>query len=232
MILMVAALFIAFKLLALPHRRVVAYMLLWPGTDPAPFEGDRRPDPTGARVALRGAAAMAAGLGLALTVRAVPEGVRPWLLILAALMTVHLGLFDVLAGLWRRAGIPVGRICPSPWRSKSLGEFWNRRWNMAFHDVARDRIYRPIARRWNRPVALAATFLISGFLHELVISLPAGGGWGLPTLYFAIHGLVVALEKRGWVPAHPLTAAAAVLLPLPLLFHETFRTEVILPWVS
>lgn len=39
-------------------------------------------------------------------------------------------------------------------------------------------------------------FLLSGLLHELAISFPAGGGWGGPLCYFALHGVLMRVEKR------------------------------------
>jgi alginate O-acetyltransferase complex protein AlgI len=136
-----------------------------------------------------------------------------------------------MAGALRCAGLRVGRICPSPWLSDTLAEFWGRRWNMAFHHPMREKVYLPLARRWGGTAAAIAVFAVSGLLHELVISLPAGGGWGLPTLYFAIHGGLMLLERRGWLPKSRLATAAFVLLPAPILFHPPFIENVVLPLV-
>jgi hypothetical protein len=227
MVAMVAALFLAFKAVSLPQRRALPYLLLWPGTDPRPFESTRRPDPTAARLLGQGTAFAAAGLFAI----AVLGASHPYLAMLGAILAVHLGLFDVLAAAWRWYGLDVGRICPDPWRSRSLAEFWGARWNLAFHVVARDRIYRPIARRWGRNAALAAAFLFSGLMHELVISVPAGGGWGLPTLYFALHGALVALERAGRLRTGRALTLACVIGPAPLLFHLPFVENVVLPMV-
>jgi hypothetical protein len=43
--------------------------------------------------------------------------------------------------------------------------------------------------------ASLAVFLISGLLHELVITLPAGGGYGGLTWYFLIQGLLTQVEN-------------------------------------
>lgn len=237
MALLVAALFAGFKAVSLPRAgavRTLLYVSLWPGMGPAPFEAERRPDRLAGGLLWRGFCEAAAGVALlgAGAASSLSECAKAWLSIGGALVTVHLGLFDMLAGAWRRIGFPVGRICPSPWRSRSLSEFWGRRWNMAFHIVMRDRVYGPIGRRWGNGPAVAAVFLLSGVLHELVISVPAGGGYGLPTLYFALHGLIVMAEKRGAIAGGRWLTAAAVLGPLPILFHPWFVNRVVVPWVA
>src|ERR1022692_4792814 len=69
-------------------------------------------------------------------------------------------------------------------RLASIAEFWGRRWNSAFRDLAHPFVFVPAARRWGLVVALWVSFAVSGFAHELVISVPAGAGFGLPTAYF------------------------------------------------
>src|SRR5262245_18669984 len=177
MILAVAALFAGFKLATRPKRRILRYLLLWPGMDPAPFEGEPRSDPKAWSLGIRGLLELE--VGVAIVAAAVlgpwPPIARAWMAIAGTLATVHTGLFDFLAGFWRWRGVPVDRICPSPWKSASLSEFWGRRWNHAFHVFARDRIYRPLAEAWGKEPATAAVFLASGLFHELAISFPAGG---------------------------------------------------------
>jgi alginate O-acetyltransferase complex protein AlgI len=140
----------------------------------------------------------------------------------------------------------------SPLRSASLAEFWNRRWNTAFNTLANQLAFRPLARRLNARRAILAVFLISGLIHELVISVPARGGYGLPTLYFLIQGIGVLFERRRrnraltenlkpnvsfrrFLPGRRvkrwLFMAAFTALPVPLLFHPPFIHHVILPMV-
>ncbi len=44
-----------------------------------------------------------------------------------------------------------------------------------------------------------AIFLASGLLHELGITLPVRSGFGLPTLYFLLHGILTIVGKNGGV---------------------------------
>ena len=88
--------------------------------------------------------------------------------------------------------------------------------------------------------AMLATFLVSGLIHDLVISVPAGGGDGLPTGYFVLQGLGVVGERsgagrwlglgegwRGWVFTVLITAGPAFWLSPPPFVHN-----VILPMLS
>ena len=100
-----------------------------------------------------------------------------------------------------------------------------------------DRIlFLPPLRWWLKPrVAAFGVFLISGVLHEMAISYPAGSGFGLPMAYFGIHATAVYAERavlklKTWPVAAARTwTIALVFLPLPLLFHHAFRTQLVLP---
>jgi alginate O-acetyltransferase complex protein AlgI len=83
-------------------------------------------------------------------------------------------------------------------------------------------------------------FLVSGLIHDLIISVPAGAGYGLPTLYFLVQGAGLLFERsqvggklglrhgwRGWAFVLLVTAAPAF-----WLFHPAFVTRVILPFMQ
>jgi alginate O-acetyltransferase complex protein AlgI len=72
-----------------------------------------------------------------------------------------------------------------------------------------------------------AVFLGSGVLHELAITLPVRSGFGLPTLYFTLHGLLTLFERKLGRPIGKIPALLAVVLPLGLLFPPAFQKEVI-----
>ena len=97
-----------------------------------------------------------------------------------------------------------------------------------------------VASRLNLPAACLAAFLVSGLIHDLVISVPAGGGYGLPTAYFMVQGFAVLFEHsrtgrrmglrggwRGWVCTVIVTAGPAF-----WLFHPPFVRNVILPMLT
>ena len=75
-----------------------------------------------------------------------------------------------------------------PLVSTSLREFWGRRWNTAFRDLTHRFLFRPCASWFGPRWGILAGFLFSGAIHDLVISVPARGGYGGPTAFFAIQG--------------------------------------------
>ena len=176
LVLITGAVYVLFK--GLMFRPSLGYLLLWPGMNPAPFAERRTSD--GLRLAAWGLAKMAAGALL------LAWAAHPLVVLVGIGLLVHFGLCDVLCGLWRKGGVPVERLFVNPAASKTLSEFWGRRWNLAFHAVTKRWIFAPAARRWGAGWGVAAAFLWSGLLHDLLLSVPAGGGYGRPTLYFVL----------------------------------------------
>jgi alginate O-acetyltransferase complex protein AlgI len=218
------------------------YLLLWPGMDPGPF---RSPSHKGAPPTLVewfvAVAKMALGAVLMWGVaRIVPPDevvVRGWIILVGLGLALHCGLFHAVALAWRAAGIPVEPIMNAPLRAHSVSAFWGGRWNLAFRDVAYRFVFRPSLARFGAAGAGRIVFLFSGMLHELAISLPAQGGFGLPFLYFMIQSMAVELEhsslgrhlglRRGW--RGWLFAALVVVSPAGLLFHRPWLENVVLP---
>ena len=162
-----------------------------------------------------------------------------WLGLLGLVFLLHFGLFHFLALVLRRIGINARPIMRAPILATSLADFWGRRWNAAFHKLAHTFAFLPLRRSIGTGGATLAVFFISGLFHEAVISLPAGGGYGLPTVYFLIQGLGLLFERtktgrrlglgfglRGWI----FTAACTV-GPAVWLFHPLFINNVILPFL-
>jgi hypothetical protein len=244
MLVVIGALFFAMKALVsvesrardgtwLPPLRWAAFATVWPGMRPA-LVARLQPGRSGAATLLKtGLAYMGLGTTLFLLAhlawRLTASAVLATVLLLPALsFLLHFGAFGVVAGLWRAAGADVGPLFRTPWRPAGLGEFWSRRWNLAFSEMTSLAVYRPLALRVGKRAALVAGFLFSGLLHEVAISLPVRAGYGRPMLYFAIHGVLTQLERERGPFGRPATFLAVV-LPLPLLFHQPFLQGVIWP---
>jgi predicted DCC family thiol-disulfide oxidoreductase YuxK len=175
-----------------------------------------------------------------------------WIGMIGMILLLHFGLFQLLAIGWHKAGIDAEPVMNAPLRSKTLNEFWGRRWNSAFSRLAFEFVSRPVTRllrerhscdptrrspasstlHFGVAIATLAAFLVSGLIHELVISLPAGAGYGLPTAYFLLQGIGILLERafpqiRGRIFTILITA-----VPAFWLFHPPFVHRVILPFMK
>jgi hypothetical protein len=225
-----------------PAWRQAAYLVAWPGMD---ADGFLDATSAGRRCAAlewrQTAARIAVGVLLLFGVaRAIPSEYPlavGWTGMAGAILCLHFGVFHLLSCAWRGAGVDARPLMNHPLEASSLGDFWGRRWNTAFRDLTHRFLFRPVAQRFGVRVGLVAGFLASGVVHDLVISVPAGGGYGRPTLYFAIQGASVLIERSpfgrrkgldaGW--RGRLLAAAALVAPAGLLFHPPFVVGVIVP---
>ena len=247
--LLAAAVFAGCKWLTWRHaparlRRVnaarsLAYLVAWPGMDATRFL-DRSAHPD--RPLLREPfAALAKTVGGAVLLFVVARRVAPvsiyaagWFGMAGTVLLLHFGTFHLLSIAWRSVGVDARPLMDRPTRAASLADFWGARWNTGFHRLAQDLIFRPAVRRFGPAGATVLTFLASGLVHDLVISVPADGGYGLPTLYFLIQGGGVLFERRA-LRRRPVirrvVTIACVLLPAPLLFHPPFVSNVFVPFM-
>lgn len=155
-------------------------------------------------------------------------------------LSLHFGLFHLLSCTWRHWNIPAAPIMNRPLLSHSLAEFWGRRWNLAFRDLTHRFLFLPLLSRCGAVGALLIGFLVSGVIHDLVISWPADGGYGLPTIYFMLQGMGVVVERStcgrrlGLGQGLPgrLFCVACILMASPLLFHRPFLERVVVPFLS
>jgi alginate O-acetyltransferase complex protein AlgI len=149
--------------------------------------------------------------------------------IAALLLAVHLGICDLLPWLLRWAGFGVPLLFDRPWAARSLAEFWSRRWNLAFVEMNQRLFARTLYRRLGKTGSRLALFALSGLLHELALSFPAGGAWGLPLGYFLLQGALVGVEKRFRIVNRAWTWFWLIATS-PWLFHEPFRRALIIPF--
>ena len=126
-----------------------------------------------------------------------------------------------------------------PLQSKSLGEFWGKRWNLGFRQLSHEWVFAPLRKHFGIAIATLGAFLASGLIHDLVISVHARAGYGLPTAYFFAQGIGVLIERSsvgikiglshgatGWLWMAVFTAA-----PAYFLFHPSFAMRVMLPFL-
>ncbi|MGC2328868.1 MAG: MBOAT family protein [Candidatus Sulfotelmatobacter sp.] len=229
-----------------PHsaRRSLAYLAAWPGMDAETFLDSRQVVPTPQLEEWLWAAVKTAFgiLLLWIVARRVPETqalVRGWVGLFGVIFLLHFGSFHLVALVWQACGVVAQPIMQKPILSKTLSEFWGRRWNLGFRQVAYDLIFRPLHKHIGVAAASLLVFLASGVIHDLVISLPARGGYGLPTAYFILQGLGVTLERSvvgkrlgiqkglaGWLFMFVIAAGPAF-----WLFHPPFVLRVMLPFM-
>lgn len=229
-----------------PLWQQLSYLLLWPGLDPGAFLVPR-PSPAARRPTTRewllGAAKLAAGLvilfGIARLVPPEHPYVVGWVGMVGTIMVLHFGSFHLLSCFWRSIGVNARPLMYSPLVSVSLGELWGRRWNTAFRDLTHTFLFRPLTARFGARGGVFAGFLFSGIVHDAVISVPAGGGYGGPTVFFILQALGILAERsrfgkqiglgsgwRGWIFTVLMLA-----IPAPFLFHPPFVLGIVVPFM-
>jgi hypothetical protein len=224
------------------RARVAGYLLAWPGMDALTFLDARitaeRPT-RGEWIAavtkfLLGAILVWYAAGRFVADRPMVAG---WVGMVGLIFLLHFGAFHLLSLAWRHYGVEAEPLMRAPLLATSLADFWGRRWNTAFHELVHRFTFRPLRRVAGARGATLVVFFVSGLVHELVISVPARGGYGGPTAYFLISGFGVLAEHSrmgrraglggGWRGrVFTLTVTAG---PVALLFHPPFVHHVILP---
>jgi len=227
-----------------PWWRHVGYLLAWPGMDASAFlRSEPRTERPPTRQWAGAAAKMLAGIalfwGAARFVPADQEIVLGWLGMLGVVLMLHFGLFELLSCAWRTIGVAAHPLMHRPLAPVRLSDFWGRRWNTAFRDLTHRFLFRPLTEHLGARWGVAAGFVFSGLVHDLIISVSAGGGYGGPTLYFGLQAAALLGERshfgqalglgrgwRGW-----LFTMLALALPVWLLFHAPFVREVVVPFM-
>lgn len=231
----------------------IGFAGFWVGMRPKLFaDVPRRPRTLVGGYFLRGFKNLLFGLALALVAKSAWIATAGWgaserLLITSTLLLpglsliLHFGLFNWLTAFWRWQGAECEAVFREPLKSTSLTEFWGKRWNLAFSEMTTLAVFRPLRVRWGPTPAMLVSFVFSGLLHELAISVPVRAGFGWPLIYFLIHGLGMLIENR-WlmvgqlIDARPwvgrLWTMTWLILPLPLLFHQPFLRGCIWPLIG
>lgn len=224
--------------------RSAAYLLGWPGMDAEAFldANQRVPTPPPSTWLWAISETVLGTILLWVVTRSIPRGeplLSGWVAMLGLILFLHFGTFQIVALLWQSVGVNAKAIMSAPLRSTSLGEFWGKRWNLGFRQLSHELIFRPLHRRLGTDAASFLVFAVSGLIHDLVISLPARGGYGLPTLYFMLQGAGMTIEHSRFGKRLGLGQGMSgccfmmVFLAAPVfwLFHPWFVLRVILPFM-
>jgi hypothetical protein len=222
------------------------YLLAWPGLDADAFLSSKRLPPK-ERVHPREWSFAALRLVIGVTLFWVVAGlvsedhkiIFGWLGMIGLILMLHFGAFHLLSCAWRSLGIDARPLMNRPLSSVSVGEFWGRRWNTAFRDLTHRFLFRPLNSKLGPRWAILAGFVFSGLIHDVVISVPAGGGYGGPTLFFGTQAVAMFAERsragraiglgRGW--RGRLFTMLTLVLPAYGLFHPPFVRNIIVPFM-
>lgn len=255
MLALIAALFLGMKAVvgvsaraagekALPFDRWTIFSILWAGMRPVLFEGPpTKAKPYGA-MALQGSLCAFAGALLMTTTGPVWRWTDSVFLVtilffIGSSLLVHYGFFTLAAAFWRARGFDCEPLFRNPLVAENLGDFWGKYWNLAFREMTSLAVYRPLKGRLGSVLPLFPAFVLSGLFHEVAISAPVRDGYGLPLLYFLLHGTLVGGERIGLKKGFVIQGYWGriwtffwLILPLPVLFHGPFLRGVIWPLIG
>lgn len=225
--------------------RHFGYLFLWPGLDAAAFLNPDR-QPVRPRRSEWCFAFAKTALGVVLIVGAVGSIPQKnpllvgWVGMIGSVFALHFGIFHLLSCAWRRVGVEAKPLMNWPVSAMNVSDFWGRRWNTAFRDLTHRFLFRPLVARIGARWAVAVGFLFSGLVHEVVISFPAGAGYGGPTVFFAVQGVALLAERSavgrrmglGRGLRGRFFTAVVLLVPVYALFHPPFVLEIIVPFLE
>ncbi|HEV2608615.1 MAG TPA: MBOAT family protein [Xanthomonadaceae bacterium] len=145
--------------------------------------------------------------------------------------------FAAVDALLALIGTAFGRALPTlsdaPLLSRSVSEFWAKRWNRVVSKILHDRFYKPFA-KYGTTVALLAAFAASAALHAWLIGILMGAtcaaSWAA---FFLAQPLLILVERRlrvrhwrpllGWLWTMSALGLLSPLFTEPLLrWFETF----------
>ncbi len=150
------------------------------------------------------------------------------ILFVAISMGFHFGMLRLLTAFWRMLGFPVRTLFRNPLVMKGFRDFWGMRWNLAYSQMMARAVKKPLTPIVGEKWSVFAVFVASGLLHELAITVPVQGGYGWPTLFFVINGIITVFEKeKSWRMG--LCCGILLVMGLPYLFGEKFVEEIIIP---
>ena len=160
--------------------------------------------------------AVLAAIGLMIVIDIAPaiDGTGYWVLRWLGGALFFYGLADAVEGvvrtLYRAIGISVPRQQIVPIVSRSVQEFWGKRWNRAVSAWLRTHCFLPFARRRQIRIGLVAAFCASAVFHAYFTWVAVGGVMAFAMAgFFLIQGMFVLFELSAQVARwHPILAHA------------------------
>jgi len=115
-----------------------------------------------------------------------------------------------------------------PILSKTLKEFWSKRWNVVIQTLLATNIFFPLAKRGYRNLGLFATFFVSGFFHIYPLLMLGLSWWSTLSMFtfFIIHLILLRVEKvfglygSWWLIPIMLLLSPLFMEPIILLFTD------------
>jgi len=219
--------------------RKLAYLFLWPGMDARGFLTQPASKLPTASEWIAAALKTLVGISLIFGSRLFDQALFVgWMAMVGVVFALHFGSFHLLSCFWRSRGIQAVPLMDRPMLASSVSDFWGKRWNVAFRDLTHRMVFLPVLKRHGRTAALMTGFLFSGVIHELAITVPAGGGYGGPMVFFILQGCAALFERSktgkrfglGKGLRGLLFTQGLLLLTVALLFPPPFVLRIINPF--
>ncbi len=146
------------------------------------------------------------------------------------------------------SGRPTAEVFRMPPLAASPVDFWGRRWNLTFRNLAHRLVFLPTRRVVGVRAAGLLVFVLSALVHEYTVWAALGGGLGWMSAFFLLQGAAVVLLslRRGrplWthrgegqrLVARGVAVVGHVLwmeLTAPLFFYPLRRIVQVQHWLS
>jgi Membrane bound O-acyl transferase family len=114
---------------------------------------------------------------------------------LAFIYTLTEGAYCLLYATYRLAGFRPPPLHRHPAASRSVQEFWGKRWNLTVSGWLGETFFRPLARRGLPVPGVLLAFFVSAVVHAYIWEVALGLGMAALMLgYFCVQGMIVGVE--------------------------------------
>ena len=138
-------------------------------------------------------------------------------------------MFRAVVIVCAAVGYCVPLLHNNPFLSRSLQEFWGRRWNQLMGNWLKGMCYLPLAVRGHARLGTIVAFASSALWHWYLARILLNWKWALlMASFFLIQNVLIFAESRLRMQGRPLVVRhvwtiAAVLLPSPLVIEPCIR---------